>query len=110
MCYDKNLAWCKDYFIVPVRKADLNDPYYKTELMAPVVETLSTHVYLKWMWDLGNTFPHANEFAAPLTAGIREAYFLQKSPKQALDGVADAHNAILTQYAGELKQFLAEQK
>ncbi len=37
MCYDRNLAWCKDYFIVPVRKADLLDPYYQSELMAPVV-------------------------------------------------------------------------
>jgi len=34
---------------------------------------------------------------------------LQKSVKQALDGAADAHNALLAQYAGELKQFLADQ-
>ena len=109
MCYEKNLAWCKDYFIVPVRKADLNDPYYKSELMAPVVETLSTHVYLKWMYDLGNTFPHANELAAPLTAGLNDAYLLKKSPKQAMDEVAEAHNAILAQYKDELQQFLKEQ-
>ena len=109
MCYEKNLAWCKDYFIVPVRKADLNDPYYKSELMAPVVETLSTHIYLKWMYDLGNTFPHANELAAPLIAGLNDAYLLKKSPKQAMDEVADAENAILAQYKDELQQFLKEQ-
>ena len=110
MCYEKNLSWAKDYFIIPVRKADLADPFYKSDLMTPVVETLQSHVYLRWMYDLGNTFPHANEFAPAITAAAKEAYTLQKSPKQALDGAADAHNAILAQYAGELKQFLAEQR
>ena len=109
MCYDRNLAWCKDYFIIPVRKADLSDPYYQSDLMAPVVETLQSHVYLRWMYDLGNTFPHAAEFAAAITTACKEAYTLQKSVKQALDGAADAHNALLAQYAGELKQFLADQ-
>jgi hypothetical protein len=61
------------------------------------------------MYDLGNTFPHAAEFAAAITNACKEAYTLQKSVKQALDGAADAHNALLAQYAGELKQFLADQ-
>jgi ABC-type glycerol-3-phosphate transport system substrate-binding protein len=109
MCYEKNLDWCKDYFIVPVTKAGLADPYYKSELMAPVVDTLSTHVYLRWMYDLGNTFPHANDLAAPLTTGLNDAYLLLKSPKQAMDEVADAQNAILAQYRAEIEQFLQEQ-
>ncbi|HET6344667.1 MAG TPA: extracellular solute-binding protein, partial [Myxococcota bacterium] len=109
LCYEQNLSWCKEYFIIPVRKADLGDPFYKSELMAPVVETLSTHSYLKWMYDLGNTFPHANDLAAPLTAGLNDAYLLKKSPKQAMDEVAEAHNALLAQYRPELQQFLQEQ-
>jgi hypothetical protein len=51
----------------------------------------------------------ADELAAPPTAGTKEAHTVQKSPKRALDGVADTHNAILTQCAAELKTFLAEQ-
>jgi hypothetical protein len=61
------------------------------------------------MYDLGNTFPHANELAAPLTAGLNDAYLQKTSPKQAMDDVTEAQNALLTQYRAELQQFLREQ-
>jgi ABC-type glycerol-3-phosphate transport system substrate-binding protein len=109
MCYEKNLQWCKDFFVLPVRKADLSDAHYKTELMAPIVEVMSTHVYLKWMYDLGNTFPFANELAGPLNDGLNAALKQQKSPKAAMDETAEAQNGILAKYRDELRRFLAEQ-
>jgi len=106
MCYEKNLQWCKDYFIISVLKKNLDDPFFKSDLLAPVVQTLATHSYEKWMYDLGNNFPHSPELLDSLNAGLDAAAKGTKTAQVAMNEVAAIQTALLQKYAGELQQFL----